>query len=101
LFQHPIGSTSNELQWIQFRTLTNDACRDEFTAVNAVRITDQTICTSGEHGGICIGDSGGILEHNGFAIGVQSWGIACATGRPDVFMRVSSYADWIRHEAGL
>jgi secreted trypsin-like serine protease len=80
--------------------MTNEDCRNEFTLANAVRITDQTLCTSGENGGICIGDSGGVLENNGFAIGVQSWGIACATGRPDVFMRVSQYANWILNEIG-
>ncbi|KAL6447949.1 hypothetical protein ACFW04_000185 [Cataglyphis niger] len=42
------------------------------------------------------GDSGGPLVADNEQIGVVSWGIPCARGRPDVFTRVSSYMNWIK-----
>lgn len=42
------------------------------------------------------GDSGGPLVADNEQIGVVSWGIPCARGRPDVFTRVYSYIDWIK-----
>lgn len=45
---------------------------------------------------ICVqGDSGGPLAADGEQIGVVSWGIPCAKGRPDVFTRVFPYRSWI------
>ncbi|KAL0117761.1 hypothetical protein PUN28_008870 [Cardiocondyla obscurior] len=41
------------------------------------------------------GDSGGPLVADGEQIGVVSWGVPCAKGRPDVFTRVYPYMDWI------
>lgn len=42
------------------------------------------------------GDSGGPLVENEYQVGVVSWGIPCAKGKPDVFTRVYSYLDWIK-----
>ncbi|XP_068981423.1 chymotrypsin-2-like isoform X2 [Bombus flavifrons] len=46
--------------------------------------------------GTTSGDSGGPLVADNEQIGVVSWGIPCARGRPDVFTRVYSYIDWIK-----
>jgi secreted trypsin-like serine protease len=41
-------------------------------------------------------DSGGPLVFNDKLIGVVSFGpTVCASGRPDVFTRISSFYDWI------
>ncbi|KAJ2951700.1 hypothetical protein O0L34_g13862 [Tuta absoluta] len=47
--------------------------------------------------GMCHGDSGSALVRvdNGQQIGVVSWGVPCAHGAPDMFVRLSSYRDWI------
>ncbi|CAK1583076.1 unnamed protein product [Parnassius mnemosyne] len=47
--------------------------------------------------GMCNGDSGSALVHadNGQQIGIVSWGLPCARGAPDMFVRVSAYRDWI------
>lgn len=42
-----------------------------------------------------MGDSGGVLVHGGNAIGLASWVVPCAQGRPDVYARVSSHRAWI------
>jgi secreted trypsin-like serine protease len=51
----------------------------------------------------CEGDSGGPLEIKlygqskliPFLVGITSFGIGCATNKPGVYTRVSSYIDWI------
>lgn len=45
--------------------------------------------------GMCHGDSGGPLASNGELIGLVSWGHPCAVGRPDAFVRLSHFYDWI------
>lgn len=42
-----------------------------------------------------MGDSGGPLVVGNFVVGITSWVIPCALGYPDVYTRVSSFADWI------
>lgn len=54
---------------------------------------DSSCLISGE--GTCFGDSGGPLVLNDSLIGLVSWGIPCAIGRPDMFTRVSSFVDWV------
>ncbi|KAG7202863.1 hypothetical protein KM043_010013 [Ampulex compressa] len=60
-------------------------------------VTETNICTLVSIGhGNCYGDSGGPLVAEGVLIGVVSRGVACATGRPDVYARVFSFLPWIR-----
>lgn len=90
------GSAPNNLQFLNLQTITNEACRARHFILNRPKIHDNTICTTSPAGqGMCMGDSGGPLVANDVAIGVVSWGIACATGTPDVYVRVSSHAKWI------
>ncbi|XP_058836021.1 chymotrypsin-2-like [Topomyia yanbarensis] len=92
---HP-GSIPNHLQWVNVDIITLAECRSRHNAVNAARVHDNTICSSSPVGtGMCMGDSGGPLSHNGRQQGIVSWGIACAQGFPDVFARVSSHFDWV------
>ncbi|VVD00275.1 unnamed protein product, partial [Leptidea sinapis] len=56
------------------------------------------ICTfhSLNHG-TCNGDSGSALVRAGTnqQVGVVSWGLPCARGAPDMFVRVSAFRAWI------
>lgn len=55
------------------------------------------ICTFKERGtGLCFGDSGSLLINEQGAIGVTVTGVLlCARGGPDIFIRISTYIDWI------
>ncbi|KAI5630983.1 trypsin domain-containing protein [Phthorimaea operculella] len=56
------------------------------------------LCTVHSAGhGMCNGDSGSALIRvdNSQQIGIVSWGLPCARGAPDMFVRVSAYRDWI------
>ncbi|XP_049875189.1 chymotrypsin-1-like isoform X2 [Pectinophora gossypiella] len=56
------------------------------------------ICTFHSAGhGMCHGDSGSALIRvdNGQQIGIVSWGVPCARGAPDMFVRVSAYESWL------
>ncbi|XP_050344322.1 chymotrypsin-2-like [Nymphalis io] len=57
------------------------------------------ICTFHSTGrGTCNGDSGSPLMRvdRKQQIGVVSWGLPCARGAPDMFVRVSAYRTWIQ-----
>lgn len=92
---HP-GSSPENLQFLNTKTLTNADCRSRHTAGNAELILHSNICTLNRAGqGTCMGDSGGPLISGGQVTGILSWGIACAQGYPDVYARVSSFRTWI------
>ncbi|KAG7202864.1 hypothetical protein KM043_010014 [Ampulex compressa] len=86
------GNTPNELHHIQLTVIDQKSCLNA-----SIRVTKDNICTLNKQGeGACHGDSGGPLVADDKQIGVVSWGIPCARGRPDVFTRVYSYVDWIK-----
>ncbi|XP_055622121.1 chymotrypsin-1-like [Toxorhynchites rutilus septentrionalis] len=96
------GPKSSLLQWVELNILTLEECRQKHTAENARFVFNSTICTLSDVGtGMCYGDAGGPLTHNGKLQGIVSWAIPCAKGYPDVFMRVSSYYSWITEVTGL
>lgn len=65
-------------------------------------IFNSTLCTKAEKGiGSCHGDSGGPLTLNNQLIGILSWGVPCALGRPDVYTRITSFTDWITKLTGV
>lgn len=85
------GETPNELQHIQLTVIDQKQCLS-----TSYRVTNNNICTFNKQGeGACHGDSGGPLVADGKQIGVVSWGIPCAKGRPDMYTRVFPYLDWI------
>ncbi|CAF4836578.1 unnamed protein product [Pieris macdunnoughi] len=61
-------------------------------------IIDKQLCTITKEGkGSGQGDSGGPLISDGVQVGIVSWGVPCAQGRPDVLTRVYSYVKWINN----
>lgn len=98
---HP-GTAATSLQFVPLTTLTNADCRSRFSVANANRVFDNTLCTFTRQGeGTCVGDSGGPLAVGNTVIAVVSWGIACATGSPDVYARVGSHRAWITTVTGV
>lgn len=82
--------------------MDNEECRQRHHSAQTMFIHHSTICTILKQGhGACYGDSGGPLVSAGKLIGVVSWGIPCAQGRPDAFTRVTSYLDWIAENTGV
>lgn len=76
--------------------MTNAACRTAHTTGNAAFVFDSTLCSFTQTGqGICFGDSGGPLTSGGNVIGIASWVIPCAVGRPDAWARMSSFRPWV------
>ena len=71
-------------------------------------ITENMICVKGDdRNDTCQGDSGGPLivwsnnnnnNDEAVQVGVVSWGIGCASGRPGAYSRVSEAYEWIQRE---
>nr|AGM32843.1 trypsin-like serine protease [Coptotermes formosanus] len=62
------------------------------------------ICAEGyiPESGTCLYDSGGPLVADGRLLGIVSWGYeTCASGRPDVYTKISAVRDWIRDNSGV
>lgn len=118
------GASPNNLQRLNTITLTNPECQSRHSSQNAGRITETKMCTftrSAE--GTCYGrefceiknkqitltdvlfldyagDEGSGLIIGGILAGVSSWQIACATGHPDVYERISAHRLWITSISG-
>ncbi|KAK5640429.1 hypothetical protein RI129_011240 [Pyrocoelia pectoralis] len=87
------GSSPNKLQTIKLFSITNEKCAEEHPYAN---VTASNICTFTKKGeGACKGDSGGPLVSFNKQVGVVSWGLPCAKGKPDVFTRVYSFLSWV------
>lgn len=92
----------NHLQFAKIDVLSYDECRETFGA----SIEPEYICAFSRgtlDKGICFGDSGGPLScrRKGawFIAGVASWTFgSCAVHKPSIFVRTSSYRDWIISE---
>lgn len=82
--------------------MSNRECIQRHANAQAGRIFETTLCTIKARGqGACFGDSGGPLVQNRTLVGLVSWGVPCAQGKPDMFTRVSSYIDWIVQETEI
>ncbi|XP_015337267.1 transmembrane protease serine 11B-like protein [Marmota marmota marmota] len=72
-------------------------------------IKDTMLCAGYLEGNIdaCQGDSGGPLVHPNsrdiwYLVGIVSWGVECGKiNKPGVYMRVTSYRDWIASKTGV
>ncbi|CAH0400131.1 unnamed protein product [Chilo suppressalis] len=102
------GSISAQLLELDVLTVSGPTCVQEvarIAAANNIRPPAVEphieLCTShpvGAGHGMCNGDSGSALvrRDRGTQIGIVSWGIPCARGAPDMFVRVSAYEDWFQ-----
>lgn len=79
-------------------TISNEICRREWSQIlPKVKITSNHLCTIAPVGvGACQGDSGSALAADGKLIGIISFGLPCAWGKPDVFEKVLFYKRWIK-----
>lgn len=94
------GENPNHLQYVNFRTVSNEECGDR---VDLYPILEFNLCAFTATGqGVCHGDSGGpLVTPDNTLVGLVTWGVPCAEGFPDVYTRVHSFLDWISYNAEL
>ncbi|XP_049875185.1 brachyurin-like [Pectinophora gossypiella] len=92
------GSVSGTLSHVRLNVITNSACSWAFPLI----LQSSNLCTSGVGTvGACSGDSGGplVIEGNNgsILIGVVSFGsgLGCEANLPSVFVRVTSFLDFL------
>lgn len=99
------GETSAELQGLEVAVA--DSCGD-WEVEDPGWDDDAFLCTSSLPGGACNGDSGGPLVVNRSGVimlaGIVSFGpiegCAALEDKPDVYVRVSDYVDWVEGITG-
>ncbi|XP_059061295.1 chymotrypsin-1-like [Achroia grisella] len=88
------GRLPNDLMQLELKAITYEECKEAHKNINEV--FESQICALTKAGeGACHGDSGGPLVREGRQVGVVSWGIPCARGKPDVYTKVESFMRWI------
>ncbi|MCP4344517.1 MAG: serine protease [Desulfobacterales bacterium] len=93
---------SDILQELAVNIIPNSECSEFYPD----ELTDNMICADAEKNkGVCIGDSGGplVIQNEVWELaGIISWGAdeGCASGKPDVFTRVSEFRDFIYEHIG-
>uniref|UniRef100_A0A182QP48 Peptidase S1 domain-containing protein n=1 Tax=Anopheles farauti TaxID=69004 RepID=A0A182QP48_9DIPT len=93
---------ADHLQYVALRTIGNEECSQRFVNLKNREVTASNLCTYSRNAqGTCMGDSGGPLVNDGELVGLVSWGIPCAVGYPDVYVRVASYRAWISTITGV
>ncbi|RVE48200.1 hypothetical protein evm_007154 [Chilo suppressalis] len=97
------GPVSNLLMELDVITMSGPRCVEEMarTVTSLVVEPNIELCTRHPNGsgrGMCTGDSGSALVRldHGSQIGIVSWGVLCARGAPDIFVRVSAYENWLQ-----
>ncbi|MFM2077617.1 MAG: hypothetical protein RJA49_1507 [Actinomycetota bacterium] len=98
------GIESDSVQRALVDVLANSSCAAYGAAFDTV--TNTMLCAGKTAGGVdtCQGDSGGPLvvgygTPTPLLAGVTSWGGACAAAnRPGVYVRVSTYVNWIQSQ---
>lgn len=95
------GAPSVNLKELNVTTIENTLCRTMHSGSGMGNaILDNVICANTtESTGMCNGDAGGPMVADNKLIGLVSWGVPCAKGVPDVFVRISSHVDWIIRNA--
>lgn len=92
------GDMADILQFATLKSFSNVDCQKYYEKLN---ITSNMLCTNGTNNiTSCHGDSGGPLAMKGQLVGIVSFGDGtkegvCYSDSPTVFMRVSSFIDWI------
>ncbi|XP_007649290.1 transmembrane protease serine 11B [Cricetulus griseus] len=101
------GNSPMLLQKASVKIIDTNTCNAE-EAYNG-RIVDTMLCAGYMEGNIdaCQGDSGGPLVHPNsrdiwYLVGIVSWGHECGQiNKPGVYVRVTSYRDWIASKTGI
>lgn len=95
------GPAADVLQFLQFKTLSNEECRNRMPEEYRTSIYEDSLCVvqGVANRGVCDGDSGGSLIINGALVGVTAWITEyCGSVYPDVYTRVSVHVDWIERQ---
>ncbi|CAK1548139.1 unnamed protein product [Leptosia nina] len=89
---------NTQLKKVTVKSINNDECkRDLGKMTYKTPVTKKNICTfKADSQATCYGDSGGPLVGKGKLVGITSWANTCGRGKPDVFARVSEFAEWIQ-----
>ncbi|XP_055531903.1 chymotrypsin-2-like [Wyeomyia smithii] len=96
------AAASTMLQYMEVRTLNNLECRLRHDVQNREKVNAGNLCTFLRVGqGTCMGDSGSPLIVEGVLVGLVSWGVPCAVGKPDVYTRVATHRAWILRTTGV
>lgn len=97
-----LGYKTDVLQWISLTTISNSICKSMHGSTDKEKITEGVLCTyTAVDKGMCNGDSGGPLVYNNELVGVISWGVPCAVGKPDVYTRISTVYSWLDLVCGV
>lgn len=85
------------LQYLDTVTLSHDECVKQLDQQGHM-VGKKNVCTtSPESRGACFGDSGGaLIDGNNTQIGIVSWGVPCARGKPDVYAQVFAHLPYIQ-----
>lgn len=99
---------SNQLMWVEKLVITNANCASFFWPLS---LPSSILCAEGNFRvwfGVCEGDQGGALvwdDADGVPrqIGIVSFlhFLGCMGGRPDGYVRVTSFLDWISANTGI
>ncbi|XP_058829150.1 chymotrypsin-2-like [Topomyia yanbarensis] len=90
------------LQFMEVRTLNNYECKLRHGLQNREKVHTTSLCTFSRSGqGTCMGDSGSPLVANSELVGIVSWGVPCAAGKPDVYTSVPAHRAWIKYTTGI
>ncbi|XP_075984691.1 venom serine protease Bi-VSP-like [Anticarsia gemmatalis] len=105
------GPSATHLQVLQLPVVSNDFCKQAYSAYKAQQIDQRVLCAGFKKGGkdSCQGDSGGPLMQPIYSakeyktyfyqIGVVSFGKKCAEpGFPGVYSRVTHFVPWIEEK---
>lgn len=86
----------DRLQYLQYKTISWLSCL--FNLLPNI-VWNNFICAQATTTyGFCSGDSGGPLVYNNQQIGIVSWGILCARGKPDVYVNACKYKGWVNNK---
>ncbi|KAF5286567.1 hypothetical protein FQA39_LY16250 [Lamprigera yunnana] len=83
---------STKLKYIRATVIAINYCKQ---LLPQYIIDDTMLCTLDIGQGNCHGDNGNPLVSNNVLIGLVSWGIPCAVGKPDVLTNIVSFSSWI------
>ncbi|KAB0791051.1 hypothetical protein PPYR_02851 [Photinus pyralis] len=88
---------SNYLRYVELTLISVSECQTAWTGYD---VDANNLCTKPEGKGGCHGDNGGpLVNNNNVLYGLLSWGYPCATNKPDVYVSIARYANWINERA--